>query len=90
MKPNRTALLGTLPYAVVVIGLLAVPVLAILQLSLQERSAGGIGGTSYTLANYARLLEPYYLDIIWQTVKLPLAATVIGRALRARSSPSAR
>ena len=77
MTRRTTPWLATAPYALMVVALLALPLLGIFDLSLRERSATSLSGAGFTTANYARLAEPYYLNVIWQTLRLALTATLI-------------
>jgi putative spermidine/putrescine transport system permease protein len=75
---TRTApLLAVLPYVVLALALLAVPVAGVVELSLHARSAGSITGGGFSAGNYLRLLEPYYLNLIFQTIKLSFLATAM-------------
>lgn len=77
MNRYTVPLLAVAPYALLIIVLLAVPLLGIFDLSLHDLSATRLAGAGFTSANYARLAEPYYLNIIWQTLRLAFTATLI-------------
>jgi len=76
MKGGRGSLLSVLPYALIAGALLVIPALGVLQLSFQDPATAG-----FTLANYARILDSYYLSIILRTVKLALLATMVELAI---------
>lgn len=72
----RTALLGV-PIAFLAIAFI-VPMGALLVLSFQNVNPGqaNIGVSGFSLANYERFLfDPYYLSILWRTVKVSLITT---------------
>jgi putative spermidine/putrescine transport system permease protein len=77
MKQRLVAAAAITPYALFILVLLVVPAVGIFELSWRQHSATNISGTGFTTSNYLRLFEPYYLKLIWETVKLSLIATVV-------------
>ncbi len=83
MKPGRLAvalLLG--PPLLVFVGLYLLPLANVFVLSFFgfDRNTGKLG--DLTLANYWKFLgDPFYLGILWRTLKLGVAATVLALVL---------
>lgn len=67
-----------LPYTLLLVGLLVVPVAGLMEISFRNQSISSIQGVGLTLSNYERVLEGFYLKIIFNTIRLAAIATVIG------------
>lgn len=70
-----------LPYCLLIAFFLAAPVGELLEISLRRQSPTVMTGGEFTFANYARLADPFYGRILWQTVRLSVAATIISTCL---------
>ena len=86
-----------LPYCGVIAIFLFAPALSLLQVSFREVSPTSMTGGVFTTANYARLIDGYYVQILWHTITLSLLSTAIATVLAypvayviARSSGFAR
>jgi spermidine/putrescine transport system permease protein len=66
-----------LPAVLLLVLLFYVPQLLMLVVSLGRRSAYGAVIRDVSLANYARALEPLYLNILWRSVLLAAATTLL-------------
>src|SRR4051795_407848 len=70
------------PPFLVALGLLAVPQIAFVALSLHRNLGMGRVDQAFTAANYVRVLtDPLYLGSIWTTFALSLGATLIALAV---------
>ncbi|MYZ46436.1 ABC transporter permease [Rhizobiales bacterium L72] len=92
----RTGLLFV-PYLLLLLAFLVVPIAGLVEISARNQSVTSIGGVGLTMANYQRVFEGFYLDIIFDTVRLAAIATLIGATLAyplayviVRSQPLAR
>ncbi|MBN8731039.1 MAG: ABC transporter permease [Acidobacteria bacterium] len=74
MKPRTWFLL---PARTVMLLLFAVPMLIVAAYSLLTRGAYGGQGAPWTLANYARLLDPLYLEILLKSFWIAALATAL-------------
>lgn len=83
MKSGRLAVaLLLVPPLVVFVGLYLLPLANIFVLSFFgfDRNTGRLGGV--TLANYGKFLgDPFYLGILWRTLKLGVASTALALVL---------
>ena len=77
MSPRRSAALLLAPCLAVLLGLLALPQALMFLASLWQRSAYGGLVREWTLANYARALDPLYLWILARSFGLALATTAL-------------
>lgn len=77
MNKRLIPYLASAPYVALIVLLLVVPSIGIFELSWRQHSTTNISGSGFTLSNYQRLFEPYYTNLIWQTLKLSLIATLI-------------
>src|SRR5882757_3788394 len=74
-RERLTALGFALPSFLILAGIFALPLLLLLSVSV-------IGPDGLTLANYRRLLgTPYYLGVIWNSLRLGLLTTIITLAI---------
>lgn len=96
-RSGRARLAAIAPYCLVIFGLLVVPSIGVVEVSFREYSVMGLLGGNLTLANYAKILSPFELGTIWQTVKLSLLSTLFTAVfgypvayLVARSGPKQR
>ncbi|WP_161138782.1 ABC transporter permease [Propylenella binzhouense] len=85
------------PYLLLLLAFLVVPIAGLVEISARNQSVTSIGGVGLTMANYQRVFEGFYLDIIFDTVRLAAIATLIGATLAyplayviVRSQPLAR
>jgi spermidine/putrescine transport system permease protein len=77
LSPRRSAALLLAPCLAVLLGLFALPQALIFLASLWQRSAYGGLVREWTLANYARALDPLYLWILARSFGLALATTAL-------------
>jgi len=75
-RGRREGLLLLLPAVLLLVLLFYVPQLLMLVVSLGRRSAYGAVLHDVSLANYARAIEPLYLNILWRSVLLAAATTL--------------
>src|SRR5947207_14714013 len=74
-RERLTAVGFALPSFLILAGIFALPLLLLLGVSL-------IGPDGLTFANYRRLLgTPYYLGVIWNSLRLGLLTTIITFAI---------
>src|SRR5882757_3884730 len=74
-RERLTALGFALPSFLILAGIFALPLLLLLGVSV-------IGPDGLTFANYRRLLgTPYYLGVIWNSLRLGLLTTIITLAI---------
>jgi putative spermidine/putrescine transport system permease protein len=85
------------PYFVLITAFLIVPAIGLFEISFRDHSPISITGGGVSMSSYIRLLDPFYLKIILQTLKLSFIATLIGTVLAypvayilARSEPRGR
>ena len=76
-RVGRQGLLLLLPAVLMLVLLFYVPQLLMLAVSLGRRSAYGAVVRDVSLANYVRALEPLYLNILWRSVLLAAATTLV-------------
>jgi ABC-type spermidine/putrescine transport system permease subunit I len=70
-----------LPNCLVIALFLLLPSVEMIAVSFHRHSTTAVTGEGFTLANYARLADWFYLDIIWRTVRLAFVATLIATVL---------
>lgn len=70
-----------LPYCLLIALFLAAPVAELVEISFRRQSPIVMTGGGFTFANYARLADPFYGKLLWQTVRLSFAATIISTCL---------
>lgn len=60
-----------------------VPLISLFSISLYQGAAGSgrINTDVVSLANFARMFDPYYLSVLWRTFRLALYATVLSLIL---------
>jgi spermidine/putrescine transport system permease protein len=75
-RGRRQGVLLLLPAVLLLVVLFYVPQLLMLVVSLGRRSAYGTVVSDLSLANYARAIEPLYLNILWRSVLLAAATTL--------------
>jgi len=74
---RRRAAALVLPALLLLLFLFYLPQLLMFGVSLGRRSSYGVVVLEVSLANYRRALEPLYLDILWRSVLLAAATTLI-------------
>ncbi|MGG0815101.1 ABC transporter permease [Paenibacillus alvei] len=77
-KPARSkawvAMLLLVPSLIVILGVFVLPMLYMFVISIRED--GGAG--AYTLAQYRLFIQdPYYLEVLWRTIKLSLYTVIV-------------
>lgn len=79
-KQNPSILL-LLPYALVLTVLAVGPVGMLVDMSFMRHSAVDLTGNGWTLENYRRAADTYYIRLLLETLKLAFLSTVIGAIL---------
>jgi len=76
-RKNRF-LMVFMPAIVLVTFFFFVPILSLLRISFFKYMEMGVFDSSFTLQNYIKFLtDPFYLQVIWYTVKIALSVTLI-------------
>jgi len=77
MDHRRSASLLLAPAALLLLLLFYLPQVLMLAVSLGRRSAYGTVVRDHSVANYLRAMEPLYLDILWRSLLLAAATTLV-------------
>lgn len=77
-SPRRAGRLLSLPLLIWMTLFVGAALIYVVILSFLTRTPEGFGVTTeFTLANYKKLLDPKYLKVLWQSVRLALHTTLI-------------
>ncbi|MCC7047041.1 MAG: ABC transporter permease [Alphaproteobacteria bacterium] len=70
-----------LPYAAMIFCFLIVPMAGLVEVSFRQQSSVRITGLGFTLANYARVGDPFYLGILFDTLRLAMISAALAAIL---------
>lgn len=70
-----------IPLLLLMLGCFVWPLFAALLGSLHPHSTTGVTSGQWTLANYHRLLDPFYLGILWRTLRISLLVSLLSAVL---------
>ena len=70
-----------LPLVVLMLGFFLWPLLGAIVNSFHPYSLAGIDSAHWTLANYRTLLDPFYLGVLWRTVRISFLISLITAVL---------
>ncbi|SLN64529.1 ABC transporter permease [Oceanibacterium hippocampi] len=71
----------TAPLVILMLLFFVWPLLESIVNSFHGYSLAGIDTSVWTLANYTKLMEPFYLGILWRTIRVSLTTTLLTAAL---------
>lgn len=65
------------PYVILLVVALVIPLLHLAVISVMTHHSRAMFVDDFTLANYARLLDPYYLEVLIRTLRIGMITTLV-------------
>ena len=69
------------PLALVMLAMFVWPLLESVVNSFHPHTPGGVGRSEWTLANYAKLVDTYYLGVLWRTFRISAITALVTAVL---------
>lgn len=69
------------PLALVMLGLFVWPMLESVVNSFHPHTPAGVDRDQWTLANYVKLIDPFYLGVLWRTFRISLVTALVTAVL---------